>query len=209
MWSKDLGNDNQEGSTKHNLEWKGPVHTEFSIVLGFHVLRNPVLELPLVHENLFVGKHPVSVHQEDQWSPLKFLEYKINQVVIESWRKSYLISWSDSFAHILVEKVKSCNWEENWKTKSIEHCDPHNIEHCRALEMDDVVSSEVEIFICSHRSLLSFVNVIREALVQLSQEPWFDETNHQSWVWQKSLNEHCLNDLFSYVLIPFWWVIVI
>jgi len=146
-------------------------------VLGFHVVILHVFIFPLVHENFFVRKHPIPIHKEDKRSPLKFFKNEINQFIIKSWRKFYLISSRDSLAHILVEKVESSNWEKNRKTKSIKHSNPNYIENSWALEMDNIVSSEIQLFVSSHRGLFSDVNVFLKFLVKLSFDEWFQETN--------------------------------
>ena len=168
MWSGDFHNNDHEGCNKHDFKWKSPVYRELDKMLGFHLLIWHVFIFPLVLENFFVGKHPISIHQEDKRSPLKFFENEINQLVIKSWRKFYLICSRDSLTHILVEKVESSNWEKNRKTKSIKHGNPNNIENSWALEMDNIVSSEIQLFVSSHRSLFSRVNVFLEFLVKLS-----------------------------------------
>jgi hypothetical protein len=76
-----------------------------------------------------------------------------------------LICCSDSLTHVLIEKVECSNWEKNRKTESIKHGDPNNIKDSRTLEMDDVVSSKVKIFVSSHRSLFGLINILRETLV--------------------------------------------
>lgn len=76
-----------------------------------------------------VRKHPISIHKEDKRSPFKFSENEINKSIIKSWRKFDLISSCNSLTHILVEKVESSDWEKNWKTKSIKHCHPKNVDY--------------------------------------------------------------------------------
>jgi hypothetical protein len=61
-----------------------------------------------------------------------------------------LISNSDSFTDVLVQEVERSNWEQDWKTNTVHHCDPNDVDNSRALEMNNVVDTRVKLLVLCH-----------------------------------------------------------
>lgn len=69
---------------------------------------------PLVLENLFVTKHPVSIENEEEWGPSKFVDTVLGQFFIESRWKLVDICYIVSFIAPIREDTQGSNREQQW-----------------------------------------------------------------------------------------------
>lgn len=208
--SEDLLDGNQEdGSHAKQENWRGPVNTEGCEMLRLHVITCGVLVRPFVHEDLWVGEHPVSIKEKEDWGPLEHLNAVVGELVVKGWWLLHLEGDNESLAQVLVEEVKGSDWEEEWHTNSVHHGDIDDIEDTSVLEMHKVVGTTVEQLVLSHRGLLGDVWVVLELLIELLLDLWDQESSSKGDVWHDRVDKHGLNDFHSDIGIPDWDVIIV
>lgn len=66
--------------------------------------------------------------------------------------------------------------------------------------MNNVVTTAMGFFVFGHRCLLTLVGISTRILQ--SHEPWDKHTCTESDIWHNSIDNHCLNYLFTNNLIP-------
>jgi hypothetical protein len=80
-------------------------------VSRWHLISNVFNPRPLVLENLFVTKHPVSIKSEEKRGPSEFIDAILGQFFIESWWEFVDISYIVPFIAPIREDTESSNRE--------------------------------------------------------------------------------------------------
>jgi len=99
---------------------------------------------------LLVGQHPVSVHDENDWSESQKLNAVLSQGVVHGRWQLVVVGELDLLSDVNEKKSDEANWEKDWKTNSIKHCHKHNVENSWVLTMNNVVWATVEIDVALH-----------------------------------------------------------
>jgi hypothetical protein len=119
------------------------------------------LEIDHTVEDLLVVKHPESVEQQKNWRITEHLDGVVRQLIIEGGWKAIGVRHMVLFVQPENAVGKYSDWEKDWQSQPIHHCDIRHVQNTRVLEVNDVVRAAVKFDVLTNLGFLRGVGELK------------------------------------------------